>query len=254
MSWLSHTLKKATNGLSNAVGLDPAILGGIIGAVFAAPTGGMSLAWGAALGAGGAKFASTGDVKQSLQAGMMGYGLGSLATPYVGNGLTTATSSSVANPALQAGRATATINPSNALATPAAGMQAAAVEHAAANPELYANYANYTNSVASPSGLDNLTTGLNGVNNTKSETSMFDSPWMKYGLGALMLAGAGEDPNYQTIQSPSIPQSPTDKFYTDVNLYGYDKAVANAKAAGMENTPYVPYTNYHASPYLQYGA
>jgi hypothetical protein len=53
-------------------------IGAIVGAVLAAPTGGMSLAWGASLGASAGTLAEGGDLREALGAGLKAYTIGSL--------------------------------------------------------------------------------------------------------------------------------------------------------------------------------
>lgn len=50
----------------------------------------------------------------------------------------------------------------------------------------------------------------------------WESPWMKYGLGGLMLAGMFEEPEYDDIHSPEPRPSIVDQYYADVAEFGAD--------------------------------
>jgi len=180
--------------LKKAVGGDSGVLGGIIGAALATYTGGMSLAWGASLGAGGATYLKTGDLNQALGAGVSAYGLGSLTQAATGWGTGAATTST--------GTGAVANTPASKLTTAQLQQGVGKIPQSAMQQELAKRTAAEAAAKAAAA---------------KTTDSWFNNPYTKAGLGTLYMAGAMEKPNFP---DPISRQSSTSDFYAQVAANG----------------------------------
>jgi len=212
------SFSKAVSGIGKQLA-SPQGMGMIIGAALAAPTGGMSMAWGASLGGAAGSLAGGGSIKDAAMAGAAGYGLGSLATPYLAPS---------AAPALGGGIAPTGSGFGGTGPQVAGGVGSlnSRVGTAALNPDVSWG----VNPVGPPSQLPSDPYGLNYMDQAvatpvpaalpPAETPFWESDMMKYGIGGVMLAGMLEDPNYDTVRSPDAEPSVVDQYYADVAEHG----------------------------------
>ena len=233
---LGSIIKGATKAITSPQGL-----GTIIGAALAAPTGGMSIAWGASLGGMAGSAIGGGKPMDIAGAGALGYGLGSLATPMLapraapalGGGANPMGSGfgGTARPAaggvgsLGAGTNAGQFDLSLASGhTPAMHSGSMGGYYDVVNgsqlPSLEMNVDPYTLTGSQPSVLNSNYLNAAANQTAATEAPFWESDMMKYGSGIALLAGLMEDPNYETVKSPKERPSQVDQYYADVAEFG----------------------------------
>lgn len=210
----------------------------IIGAALAAPTGGMSMQWGAAFGGMAGSAYGGGSPTDILRAGATGYAVGSLGQ------------SMMPTAPLNAGMSPYEISRANqgvgslAQTTPTGLTPPSVLNRAPAN---------ITTAIGPPSTLSTKPMSLDiapgnttaieqaAIEKAAIEKAATEAPWyqsdlMKYGLGASMLLGVGEKPNYDTINAPQPQDSAVSVYYACIAKNG-EAACEYLKPASLAPTP-----------------
>jgi len=176
-----YSIGGLVDDIKDSLGGSRGTLGALIGGVLAAPTGGMSIAAGMGLGSAAGTYSDTQDVAQSLQSGLMGYGLGGLGTGAY----------NMINPA----SAPASVNSGTAATNVATSGAKEAVTDAVAGP----SFSDFGKNVGSTVGIASYLAGINEEPQQSTPVVNDVDEWYQ----CMQEKGAGACPMPESLKMPS---------------------------------------------------